>query len=153
MECFNFFHRLGNQCVCWSSKKCIGRQFLTEIYKIYILAWSGVKNSLFSLPHSRHYSALWLWDTIGSHANHHPLSRPVLYCNQYCQSTMDTAHRISVTYLTNTANGGSEQVKHCKISSFAQLQLYNVYTQKLSTRKKCEIKVFRKVDQIVDKTK
>ena len=70
-----------------------------------------------------------------------------------CLSTMDNVHRTSVTYLVNTTCGGSEQVKHCKISSFAQLQLYNVYTQKFSTRKKCEIKVFRKVDQIVDKTK
>ena len=34
-----FFHQLGNQCVCWSTKKCIGQQFLTEIYKIYILEY------------------------------------------------------------------------------------------------------------------
>ena len=69
-----------------------------------------------------------------------------------CSSTMDTAHRISVTYLINTAGGGSEQVKHCKISSSTKLQLCNVHTQKFLIRKTCEIKIFRKVDQITDRT-
>ena len=68
-------------------------------------------------------------------------------------STMDNVHRASVTYLVNTTCGGTKQVKHCKISPSTKLQLYNVHTKKFFVRKTCEIKVFRKVDQIVDKTK
>ena len=69
-----------------------------------------------------------------------------------CPSTMDTAPRNSVTYLVSTAGGGSEQVKHCKISSSTKLQLCNVHTQKFLIRKTGETKIFRKVDQIIDRT-
>ena len=68
-----------------------------------------------------------------------------------CSPTMDTAPRISVTYLVSTANGDNEQVKHCKLSSFAKLHLFNVHTQKFLIRKTGEIKIFTKVDQIRDK--
>ena len=69
-----------------------------------------------------------------------------------CPATMDTAHHISVTHLVNTAGGGIEQVKYCKLSSSAKLQLSNIHTKKFLIRKKCEIKIFTKVDQIIDKT-
>ena len=55
---------------------------------------------------------------------------------------MDTAPRISVTYLVSTAGGGSEQVKHCKLSSYTKLQLSNIHTKKFLIRKRCEIKIF-----------
>ena len=68
-----------------------------------------------------------------------------------CSTTMDIAPRVSVTYLVSTAKGDNEQVKHCKLSSFTKLHLFNVHTQKFVIRKTGEIKVFTKVDQIRDK--
>ena len=72
-----------------------------------------------------------------------PSSRP---------STMDTARHISVSYLVSTASGETEQVKFCKLSSSAKLQLCNFHTNKFLVRKTCKIKTFTKVDQIIDIT-
>ena len=76
--------------------------------------------------------------------------QPNLMLISGCPSTMDTAPRNSVTYLVSTAGGGCEQVKHCKLSSFTKLHLFNIHTKKFFIRKTCEIKTFTKVDQIID---
>ena len=77
--------------------------------------------------------------------------KPYLMFISSRSATMDTAHHISVTHLVNTACGGIQQVRFCKLSSSAKLQLCNVHTKKFLVRKTCKIKIFTKVDQIIDK--
>ena len=110
---------------------------------------------------SLHFNPCFLWKMIIP-SPHHPLPYilifewprgPKLYL-MFTSSrsvTMDTAHHISVTHLVNTACGGIQQVRFCKLSSSAKLQLCNVHTKKFLVRKTCKIKIFTKVDQIIDK--
>ena len=87
-----------------------------------------------------------------SYLNGHVAPKLYLMFTSSRSVTMDTAHQISVSHLVNTVSGGMEQVKFCKLDPSAKLQLCNVHSNKFLVRKTCKIKIFTKVDQIIDKT-
>ena len=63
---------------------------------------------------------------------------------------MSAKSRISVSYLTNGANGSIKQVKRCKLNPSARLQLFNIHSMRYLIKNTSDVRIFTKVNHIKD---